>query len=76
MKKISYTKHALDAMAERMISDELVEGAIFNADWKESTETETWSAFRRIGRKVLRVVVKGKKSPYLVITAYYDRRKK
>lgn len=76
MIRISYTQHALDAMVERMISIELVESTVLHPEWKEGSERETWSAFRRIGRKVLRVVVKGNKSPYTVITTYYDRRKK
>ena len=33
-----------------------------------------WYAFRKIGHKVVRVVVKGEQKPYTVITMYYDRR--
>ncbi len=75
MVKISYTQHALDVMAERMISKELVESTVINPDWEESEAAEIWNAFRRIHRKVLRVVIKGRKS-HIVITTYYDRRKK
>ena len=72
---IQYTRHALSALKERSLSKELVELAVRGADWKEAASGEVWCAFKRIGRKVLRVVVKGKREPLTVITAYYDRRK-
>ena len=72
---IQYTSHALDALRERHLSKELVELAVRGADWREPASGEVWCAFKRIGRKVLRVVVKGKREPLTVITAYYDRRK-
>ena len=43
-------------------------------EWKERDIGDVWYAFRRIGDKVVRVVVNGKKKPYIVITMYYDMR--
>ena len=47
---------------------------IENPDWKEEKEEKVWHAFKRSQNKVLRVVVKGKKEPYTVITMFYDKR--
>ena len=72
---IQYTSHALDVLKERNLSKELVESVIRRPEWKEPVSKEVWCVFRRIGKKVLRVVVKGRGESYTVITAYYDRRK-
>lgn len=73
---IKFTKHAEDMLKERKIDISLVESAVQNPDWKEDGEDELWHAFKRVGSKVLRVVIKGKEKPYTVITTYYDRRVK
>jgi len=33
-----------------------------------------WHAFRRVGKKVLREVIKGREKSYTVITMFYDKR--
>ncbi len=40
----------------------------------DELETEVWHAFKKIGKKVLRVVIKGREEPYTVITMFYDKR--
>jgi len=72
---IRYTSHALDVLKERNLSKELVDSVVREPGWEESVSGEVWCSFKRIGKKVLRVVVKGKRDPFTVITAYYDRRK-
>jgi len=37
-------------------------------------EDDIWYAFRRVGERVVRVVVRGKEKPYIVVTVYFDRR--
>ena len=73
--QIQYTSHALDVLRERNLGKELVESAVREPEWRESVSGEVWCGFRRIGSKVLRVVIRGKREPFTVITAYYDRRK-
>ncbi len=73
---IKFTKHAKDMLKERKINRSLVESAVQNPDWKEDNEDELWYVFKRVGPKVLRVVIKGKEKPYTVITTYYDKRAK
>ncbi|MDI6916542.1 MAG: DUF4258 domain-containing protein [Thermoplasmatales archaeon] len=73
---IKFTKHAEDMLKERNIDRNLVESAVQNPDWKEAPKNELWCAFKRVGVKVLRVVVKGEEKPYTVITAYYNKRLK
>ena len=73
---IRFTKHAEEMLRERNLDRELVVDAVLNPDWTEEETEEVWHAFRRVGDKVLRVVVKGHVEPYLVITAFFDRRLK
>ena len=75
MQRIHYTNHAVDAVRERNLDKELVESAVTAPDWQEAAEEGLWSAFKRINKKVLRVVVRGKGESVTVVTAYYDRRK-
>jgi hypothetical protein len=72
--KIEFTKHAEDMLKERNLKKKLIEEAVFNPDWKEERGEDIWHAFRRVGNKVLRVIVKGKEGSYKIITMYYDRR--
>ncbi|NMG83242.1 MAG: DUF4258 domain-containing protein [Methanosarcinales archaeon] len=72
--KIDFTKHAEDMLKERNLEKKLIEETVFDPDWKEEKEEDIWHAFRRVGNKVLRVIVKGKEGSYKVITMYYDRR--
>lgn len=76
MKKIHFTKHAEAMLRERGLPRELVVETVLHPDWTEKETEEIWHAFRRVEEKVLRVVVKGKRVPYLVITAFFDRRLK
>ncbi len=74
--RIKFTKHAEDMLKERNIDITFVEDAVRNPDWKESAEDELWYAFKRVEGKVLRVVIKGRKKPYTIVTMYYDRKVK
>lgn len=76
MVKVSFTRHAEDMLRERKFSKEEVTSVIVDHDWKEDDEleTEVWYAFKKIGNKVLRVVIKGREEPYTVITMFYDKR--
>ena len=65
--QIRFTKHAEDMLRERNIDRTLVESAVQNPDWKKDADNELWYAFKRVGTKVLRTVVKGKEKPYTVI---------
>jgi|Deesub1362A_J573_1020465.scaffolds.fasta_scaffold01665_10 hypothetical protein len=76
MKTVRFTKHAEDVLRERGLPKDLVVETVLRPDWTERETEEVWHAFRRVGEKVLRVVVKGEKEPYLVITAFFDRRLK
>ena len=44
-----------------------------NPEWREEGG-DIWYAFRRVGERVVRVVVRGKEKPYIVVTVYFDRR--
>ena len=76
MVKVSFTKHAEDMLKERQFTKEEIISIISNLDWRDNDESdiEIWHAFKRIGNKVLRVVIKGREEPYSVITMFYDRR--
>jgi hypothetical protein len=74
-KDIKFTKHAEDMLVERGFRKEMVEEIVNKPEWKNKGEGDTWYAFKRIGKKVLRVVVIGSK-PFTVITLYFDRRLK
>lgn len=76
MVKVSFTWHAEDMLRERKFTKEEIISVIGSPDWQEDDEqeTEVWHAFKRIGKKVLRVVIKGRKEPYTVITMFYDKR--
>ena len=73
--RVHYTSHALDVLKERNLGREIIESVVRSPEWKEPVSGEVWCAFRRIGRKVLRVVIRGNSTPFTVVTAYYDRRK-
>lgn len=75
MKDINFTKHAEDMLVERGFQKDFIENVVSQPEWAERGEGDMWYAFKRIGKKVLRVVVKGDK-PSMVITMYYDRRLK
>lgn len=76
MVKVGFTRHAEDMLRERKFTQEEIISVIRNHDWREDDEqeTEVWHVFKRIGKKVLRVVIKGREEPYTVITMFYDKR--
>lgn len=76
MAKVSFTKHAEDMLIEREFTREQIISITEKPDWKQDDEDEVdvWHAFKRIGKKVLRVVVRGREEPYTVITMFYDKR--
>jgi len=74
--RVRFTKHAEDMLRERELPRELVVDTVLNPDWTERETEEIWHAFKRVGERVLRVVVKGNQEPYLVITEFFDRRVK
>jgi len=71
---VKFTKHAEDMLIEREFERKLIIETVLNPDLTESGEGTVWYAIKRIGQRVLRVVVSRKKKPYIVITFYYDRR--
>lgn len=76
MVRVSFTRHAEDMLRERKFTKEEIISFISNPDWWENDgqEAEVWHAFKRVGKKVLRVVIKGREEPYTVITMFYDKR--
>ena len=73
MVKVKFTKHAEDMLIERKFTKEDIVSVIENPDWKENDEHENgiWHIFKKIGEKVLRIVIKGrqylrKKYPYKI----------
>jgi hypothetical protein len=63
-------------LIERGFEREFIVQVILNPDWTEERSETEWHAFKRVGDKVLRVVVNGKTPPYRVVTMFYDRRLK
>ncbi len=76
MVKVAFTRHAEDMLNERKFTKEEIISIIGNHDLRENDEleTEVWHAFKKIGKRVLRVVIKGREEPYTVITMFYDKR--
>ncbi len=76
MVKVNFTKHAEDMLIERTFTKEGIISVIKNPDWQvnDEVEADVWHAFKKIGKKVLRIVIKGREEPYTVITMFYDKR--
>jgi len=76
MVKVNFTKHAEDMLIERAFTKEGIIYVIDNPDWQEYDENEAdvWHAFKKIGKKVLRIVIKGREEPYTVKTMFYDKK--
>ncbi|MCX9013854.1 MAG: DUF4258 domain-containing protein [Candidatus Methanoperedens sp.] len=76
MVKVKFTKHAEDMLIERKFTKEYIISVIESPDWKENDEHENgiWHVFKKIGEKVLRVVIKGREETYIVVTMFYDKR--
>ncbi|MGQ9462592.1 MAG: DUF4258 domain-containing protein [Candidatus Fervidibacter sp.] len=73
---VEFTKHAEEMLRERGSTRETIVDAILHPDWTKKRSGEERHALKRIGDKVLRVVLQRKKPPYRVITVFYDRRVK
>ena len=73
-KDIVFTLHAEDMLVEREFKRGFIIKVISKPDFKESGEGEIWYAIKKVRQKYLRVIVGGKKKPYIVISLYYDRR--
>jgi hypothetical protein len=71
---VEFTKHAEDMLKERKFDRAFIVEVVDNPERKERGVGDVWYAYRRVGDKVVRVVVKGKQKPYTIITMYYDRR--
>ena len=77
MPKLTYTKHALDVLAERQIPQEWVERAAASPAFTEHVEDGTVHCIVPIaehGGRLLRVVLAGEPAPHRVVTAFFDRR--
>ena len=74
MMRVKFTKHAEDMLKERNFTKYEILSVIEKPDWKEEKENEMWHAFKKSQNKVLRVVIKGRKEPYTVMTMFYDKR--
>lgn len=70
---VRFTKHAKNMLRERGFERDTIVSIVENPEWRE-VKGDIWFAFRRVGRRVVRVVVRGRRKPYTVITMYYDRR--
>jgi len=73
-KDVIFTDHAEDMLVERGFKREFITKVILKPDFTEPGEFDVWYAIKKVGHKYLRVVVGGKKKPYIVISLYYDRR--
>jgi spore maturation protein CgeB len=74
MATVVFTKHARDMLNERKFTEEQIISIIENPDWKEEKEYDIWQAFKKVGKKVLRVVIKEKEESYTVIIMFHDKR--
>jgi hypothetical protein len=73
-KDIIFTKHANNMLVERGFKKDFIVRVVLKPDFKEPGDDDLWYALKKVGQKYLRVVVGGKKKPYIVISLYYDRR--
>ena len=60
MEMVRFSKHAGDMLRELRLPTDLVVETVLRPDRTERETEEVWHPFRRVGEKVLRVVVKGK----------------
>jgi hypothetical protein len=74
------TEHARDALQKRQIALAWVERALSTPEATEADPVDQDLEHRlaripEFGNRVLRVIVNGKKTPPLVVTAFFDRRR-
>ena len=72
--RIVFTKHAEDMLAERRLSRDLVVDTVRSPEWREAGEGNVWYAFRRVGAKVIRVVIADEGEAQVIKSRYFDRR--
>lgn len=61
-------------LVEREFKRDLIINIVLKPDFKEVGEGDIWYAIKKIRQKYLRVIVRGKEKPHIVISFYYDRR--
>jgi hypothetical protein len=76
MVKVNFTKHAEDMLIERAFTKKEIISAIGNPDLRvdDENEADVWHALKKMGQKVLRIVIKGREEPYTVKTMFYDKK--
>ena len=75
---LEYTRHAVHAMAERLIPREWVESAVAEPDLRtlDPNDPDVERFFRRIperGDRVLRVAVNTRVARWRVVSVFFDR---
>jgi uncharacterized DUF497 family protein len=78
-KPLRYTQHALDVMAERLLSSEWVEATVRNPQWVEldTRDAQVERRFRAIAERdgrILRVACVETTTDIRVISTFLDRR--
>ena len=78
---LEYTRHAVHAMEERLISREWVESTVTEPALRtpDPNDPEVERFFRRIpghGDRVLRVAVNTRAIPWRVVSVFFDRGKR
>ncbi|MCX7737427.1 MAG: DUF4258 domain-containing protein [Candidatus Kapabacteria bacterium] len=79
MQNIIFTKHALDMIKEREISESWIKDTITNPDYTEIKSNEEIHYIKQIkenGNRFLRVVVNLITRPNKIVTVFFDRRLK
>lgn len=74
--KVTFSKHARAMLKERGLKRDFVAEVVRNSEWRERGGGNVWYAFKRVGKKVLRVVVADEGKTQVVETQYFDRRLK
>jgi hypothetical protein len=75
------TTHAQARIASRNIKIEWIERTLafpemLELDLEDITKTHAFKAIPEFGGKILRVVYNGTANPWIIISAYFDRRRR
>lgn len=73
MKPIRITRHARNRMRWHRIDDNLVEQAVRDANWQESTASGRVNAWMAVGERFLRVTYREEIDRIAVISAVFKR---
>jgi len=76
MKEIIYSKHAEERIKKRGLNKDLIEKTLELPDKVMNGKDGTLIAHKEIGTHLLRIIYKGERKYYLVITAYYTDRER